>query len=137
MQGENTLEKLSKKLDSDLVIEELAEPEYLLQLSGKVAKWQSLFSKKIGQRKKLDTRKDIKFKELYMFYQFEFNVKLDKKELNTFINADSEYIQIREELDEIDTQIDFIEKAIKTLESQSWNLKTRLEYMKVLGLVDY
>jgi hypothetical protein len=130
------LEKLNTKLQEDIDVHESFEHEYLLNLSSKIAKWQALYSKKYREFKKLEEEKDVKFKELYMYYQFEFDVKLDKKELITFINSDIEFRKIRSKCDDVEVILNFIEKAIKTLENQNWSLKNRLEYMKALGFID-
>lgn len=130
------LKTLSDTLAKDLVVEEIEEPEYLLRLSSKIAKWQSLYTKKLHMFKSIQLLKDEKYKELYMYYQFEFDVKLDKKELSIFISADTEYRNLQTQSNDLEVQLNFIERAIKTLDSQSWNLKTRLEYMKILGLVN-
>lgn len=132
---DEVLEKMSKKLDDDLIYEESSEPEYLLRLSNKIARWQSLYSKKLREFKHMEIKLDEKYKELYMYYQFEFDVKLDKKELSIFIKSDGEYTSINSKFKNLEVQLGFIEKAIKTLEGQSWNIKTRLEYLKALGFV--
>lgn len=130
------LEKLNTKLLEDIEVTEAFEHEYLLNLSTKIAKWQALYSKKYREFKKAEEEKDSKFKELYLYYQYEYDLKLDKKELNTFITADVEFRNIRSKCDDLETILNFIEKAIKTLENQNWSLKNRLEYMKVMGFVD-
>ena len=130
------LEKLNIKLLEDIEVTEAFEHEYLLNLSTKIAKWQALYSKKYREFKKAEEEKDSKFKELYLYYQYEYDLKLDKKELNTFIIADVEFRNIRSKCDDLETILNFIEKAIKTLENQNWSLKNRLEYMRVLGFVE-
>jgi flagellar biosynthesis chaperone FliJ len=130
------LEKLNTKLLEDIEVTEAFEHEYLLNISTKIAKWQALYSKKYREFKKAEEEKDSKFKELYLYYQYEYDLKLDKKELNTFITADTEFRKVRSKCDDLETILNFIEKAIKTLENQNWSLKNRLDYMKVMGFVD-
>jgi len=127
------ISKMHQKLLKDLEVNELFEAEYLLQLSIKISNWQYLLSKKAKEYHQHSTLKDEKYKELYMYYQFEFDIKLDKKELGIFINADSEMRKIMFSLSDLEIQIKFIEGAIKDLESQQWALKNRLEYLTMFG----
>lgn len=133
---EDVLEKISRKLEEDNKVPEQFEHEYLLTLSAKISRWQSLYAKKLREFKKYQTVLDDKYKELYMYYQFEFEVKLDKKELNTFINADAEYRKIKLEMNDVECQLTLIQDGIKNLMGQSYNLKHRLDYMRLMGFVD-
>lgn len=133
---EEVIDSLTKELNKDLDVKENLEHDYLLTLSSKIQKWQTLFSKKTSKYKSLMIEKDIKFVELYKYYKFEFNIKLDKSEISSFVSADAEYREILKELNYNEVIISFCERAMKTLENQHWNLKTRLEYMKVLGYAD-
>lgn len=133
---EDTLSLIAKKLEDDNKVPETTEPDYLLTLSSKISRWQSLYSKKLREFKKLESELDSKYKELYLYYQFEFEVKLDKKELNIFINADSEYRLIKNELNDTECQLTLIQDGIKNLMGQSYNLKHRLDYMRLMGFVD-
>jgi hypothetical protein len=133
---EEVIDSLTKELNKDLDVKENLEHDYLLTLSSKIQKWQTLFSKKTSKYKSLMIEKDIKFVELYKYYKFEFNIKLDKAEISSFVSADAEYREILKELNYNEVIISFCERAMKTLENQHWNLKTRLEYMKVLGYAD-
>jgi hypothetical protein len=133
---ENTdkIQKLEEKLLSDLEVQEQSEQDYLLSLGTKIARWQSYYSKAKRKEYFLNSELDFKYKELYMYYLHEFNTKLDKKDIGVFIYADNEYRKLRSELQEIQILTQFSEKAIKTLESQQWALKTRLDYLQIYGI---
>lgn len=133
---EENLKLLEEKLNRDLDILEKDEPNYLLELSKKISKWQSFYSRKLNLLKKTTIDADVKYCELYKYYQFEIDIKLDKKELSTFIHADVEYRKLRKAMNDLEIVLNFTEKAIKLLENQHWHLKTRLEYMKVLGYAE-
>lgn len=128
-----TIEELSEKLDKDLDVADQGEPDYLLELSKKVNKWQTLYSRLKSKAHKIQTAMDTKYTELYMFYKQEFTIKLDKSELNTFITSDVEYIKYRDELVQTEIFIQYAEKAVKLLDSQQWALKSRLDYLHVYG----
>lgn len=132
----DVLEKLNTKLLEDIEVHSSFEHEYLLTISSKIARWQALYTKKFREFKKTEEEKDSKYKELYLYYQYEYNLKLDKKELSIFIGSDLEFRKLRSKSDDLEAILNFIEKAIKTLENQNWSLKNRLDYMKVLGFVD-
>lgn len=129
------IEKLEEKLLLDLEVSDQSEQDYLLTLSTKIAKWQGYYSKAKQKEYTIGSELDFKYKELYMYYTHEFSTKLDKKDIQIFIFADNEYRKLKIQQQEIQVLAQFAEKAIKTLESQQWSLKTRLDYLQVYGMV--
>ena len=129
------IEKLEEKLLLDLDVKEQSEQDYLLTLSTKIARWQGYYSKAKQKEYSIGSDLDFKYKELYMYYTHEFSTKLDKKDIQIFIFADNEYIKLKIQQQEVQVLAQFAEKAIKTLESQQWSLKTRLDYLQVYGMV--
>ena len=129
------IEKLEEKLLLDLEVSDQSEQDYLLTLSTKIAKWQGYYSKAKQKDYTIGSELDFKYKELYMYYTHEFSTKLDKKDIQIFIFADNEYRKLKIQQQEIQVLAQFAEKAIKTLESQQWSLKTRLDYLQVYGMV--
>ena len=129
------IEKLEEKLLLDLDVKEQSEQDYLLTLSTKIARWQGYYSKAKQKEYSIGSDLDFKYKELYMYYTHEFSTKLDKKDIQIFIFADNEYRKLKIQQQEVQVLAQFAEKAIKTLESQQWSLKTRLDYLQVYGMV--
>lgn len=129
------IEKLEEKLLLDLEVKEQSEQDYLLTLSTKIARWQGYYSKAKQKEYSIGSDLDFKYKELYMYYTHEFSTKLDKKDIQIFIFADNEYRKLKIQQQEVQVLAQFAEKAIKTLESQQWSLKTRLDYLQVYGMV--
>lgn len=128
------IEKLEEKLLLDLDVKEQSEQDYLLTLSTKIARWQGYYSKAKQKEYSIGSDLDFKYKELYMYYTHEFSTKLDKKDIQIFIFADNEYRKLKIQQQEVQVLAQFAEKAIKTLESQQWSLKTRLDYLQVYGM---
>lgn len=128
------IEKLEEKLLLDLEVKEQSEQDYLLTLSTKIARWQGYYSKAKQKEYSIGSDLDFKYKELYMYYTHEFSTKLDKKDIQIFIFADNEYRKLKIQQQEVQVLAQFAEKAIKTLESQQWSLKTRLDYLQVYGM---
>lgn len=129
------IEKLEEKLLIDLDVKEQSEQDYLLTLSTKIARWQGYYSKAKQKEYSIGSDLDFKYKELYMYFTHEFSTKLDKKDIQIFIFADNEYRKLKIQQQEVQVLAQFAEKAIKTLESQQWSLKTRLDYLQVYGMV--
>ena len=130
------IEKLSRKLNEDLNYQKGSEPEYLERFAKKITYWSQLYTKIQQGYNKAEYQLNKKYTELFKFYLLESDLNLQKTEIQKFINADLSYRAIQNQLQECKIQLDFIERALKILDRQTWLIKNRLEYMKVLGLVD-
>jgi|TARA_B110000467_G_scaffold164915_1_gene196630 hypothetical protein len=58
------------------------------------------------------------------------NLKIDKKELPLYLNADKTLNQFRESLEEHKELVNFIERTIKEIDNRSWSIKNALESNK-------
>lgn len=127
------LKKLADKLEEDTTFNEELLDNTIIKMSGKIAKWQALYGRKLWEFEELDLKRGKVYKELFYYYKFEFELQLDKKELETFIKSDEKYITIMKELKEIEVILKFIEEALKNLNNFNWNIRNWIEYKKLAG----
>lgn len=58
------------------------------------------------------------------------NLKIDKKEIPLYLNADKLLNTFRESLEEQKELVNFIERTIKEIDNRSWSIKNALESNK-------
>jgi len=103
-------------------IDKLAEAQVLM-LSYRHMMVDSLIKYKAAMHKKKSS--DINYRKLrYEFYKTSYNVKLDYREINDFINSD---MSLRNrQLDMLETQIEYYSKCIDSLDRLGWSIKNRI-----------
>jgi len=103
-------------------LDKLAEVQVLM-LSYRHMMVDNLIKYKSAMHKKKST--DINYrKSRYEHYKTNYNVKLDYREINDFINAD---MALRNrQIDMLETQIEFYSKCVDTLDRLGWSVKNRI-----------
>lgn len=125
------LEEYIKELETDLKIDELNLKDYQLRLPGIKHKWAGRivrhklemlqFSKKCDELKKTLTEK----------IQQESPVKLSLPSIAVAIENHSDYKNLQKELQEKKLVIELIEKAEKTFQSTTYDIKNLIEIIKL------
>lgn len=127
------LDILNKKLEEDIssLDYENLEP-YLIRLPNKISVWNKLLSAKIRDLDDIEISIQEKYKELYKYYKFEFDLTLDKSEIKFFINGDTEYTSLLKKKNKVKNIINFCENSIKILNDSSWSIKHLIDYRKMI-----
>lgn len=131
-----TKEKLSVMIEKDLFFDDNNVIQYITRLTSISAKYNKIFLNYAKKLEVLNFEVGIKYKELYSYYSYEFEISLDKKELKFFIEADTEYIDLQMKYLNIKLLCDYIDESKKLFVTQGFNIKNRLDLMKAFGIVD-
>lgn len=80
-------------------------------------------------------------RELFMYYTGKADVavlkrkgpidfKILKSDVDTFIKADQEMMEVQELLDEAERKVDIVGKLVIRVKDRQWDIKTAIEYLK-------
>ena len=58
------------------------------------------------------------------------DIKILKNELDTFMNGDSDMIEVQSEIDEMQLKFDYVERCLKNILERQWHIKNIIEWRK-------
>ena len=58
------------------------------------------------------------------------DIKILKNELDTFMNGDSEIIEIQTKIDNMQLMFDYAERCLKNILERQWHIKNIIEWRK-------
>ena len=107
-------------------------PQISLQIQEKISQLKKLRIALIKLYKQLDS----KWIELYEYYKTEYPIQLKDKEIQEFVRRNPEYLDLKEKVQTLETEIDVLEKEIKNLDNTRWDIKNFIEWTKLeMGVV--
>lgn len=125
------LEEYIKELEEDLKINELNLKDYQLRLPAIKHKWAGRYIRLkleiVHDNKKLDTLKKALTEEV----EKAAPVKLSIPAINQMIENHSKYKDFRRTIEEKKLAVELLEKAEKTLNSATFDIKNLIEIMKL------
>jgi hypothetical protein len=104
--------------------------DILVNLPLRVSKIQNMWRKLKRKYDVLEKEYDTKYINKFSYYKNEYSVSLSSSEIKTFIDKDTDMIDIIHKKQNILRNIEYMEKMIKNLESMQWTIKTYLEFEK-------
>jgi len=121
-------EKFRKTVEQDLKINVGNIDGELLVNVDRTQNYVSLWFRKVAELKEAIREKDKKYAELYNHYKYEFDKVLDTtKEVEIFIRGDEAYQIVCKKVDELSTEVDFLQKTHENMVSKGFNIR---DYMK-------
>jgi len=127
------LEKIQTSAKEDITVDRKHLDTYLLTAGVMLQKYSKLLARFTRKYYDLEDKLSIKYKELFMFYKQDFDIQLKDAEIKVFISSDLEYINIKKSIDNHKVIIDLLERTIKDIQGNSWNIKSIIEYYKLTG----
>lgn len=77
------------------------------------------------------------YRELYEFYTFDYNLKLSKEQIQTFIETDERYSQILDRALVLENIVDYCSDILDKLKNKGFEIKNYIDYNKwIKGYVD-
>lgn len=70
------------------------------------------------------------YRELYEFYTFDYNLKLGKEQLQTFIETDERYSQILDRALVLENIVDYCSDILDKLKNKGFEIKNYIDYNK-------
>ena len=107
-------------------------PQISLQIQDKISQLKKLRYALIKLYKQLDG----KWLELYEYYKTDYPMQLKDKEIKEFVERNPEYLDLKEKVQTLETEIDVLEKEIKNLDATRWDIKNFIDWTKLeMGVV--
>lgn len=97
-------------------------------------KYVTIFIFETKKLKKLKADVLKKHGELYHYYKFEHDYKLEtKSEIDAYINNNDDYYNLVLKMNDQEIVCKFLEKTMENINNMKWNIKNYLEYRKFLS----
>lgn len=104
--------------------------KYLQNLPSIIAKYQNYWFKYKRMYDKLETEYDELWISRFVYYKHDFDIKLTNSEIKDFLNKDKELNTIKSKIKQILAHNDWLERALKNLDSTRWDIKNVIEFEK-------
>lgn len=131
-----TFEEIQLEYENDIKWEFNKMDKYLQQLPASISKYQNYWFKLKRQYDKLEKEHDDLWIARFTYYKHDYDIKLTTSEIKDFLTKDSELTKVKHQAKKVITQIEWIERCLKNLDSIRWDLKNTLEYQKfVAGII--
>lgn len=131
-------EDLEKRLDDERkkwknsineLVKQLKKAEGLVEAQIQMLSYREIFVEKLAEYKSLSLKQskkfDVFYKDQYREYTINYDIKLTPAEKNQFIKADLGNLKIQ--IDLIETQINFFQESIKTMDAMSFAVNNRVK----------
>ncbi len=77
------------------------------------------------------------YRELFEFYTFDYNLKLNKEQIQTFIETDDRYSQILDRALVLENIVDYCSDILERLKNKGFEVKNYIDYNKwIKGFAD-
>ncbi len=120
----------------DLHVESLKTNDFLVS-------WISLFVKEKRLLKKLYIRKNKLIQALKIYYSGKASPdvyhekplgdRILRTELDSYIQADDEYLKLKEEIDEQESVVELCERAVDALKTRAFLIKDAIKYLEFIN----
>lgn len=127
---EAKIKELSEEFLNDTTWDSINIEKAVISHSFTVSKW---INKWMGFKRILDKVQkefDEKWQARYLYYRMDFDIQLKLDEIKLLIERDTELAELKEKRQNVISIIEYIEKALKNLEGQRWDMKNAIELMK-------
>jgi len=125
-----TFEDIQKEYNEDITWDEFNVSSKINLLAKYIVKYQNHY---FGGLKKLNIITQglgKKYQELYIYYKLDFEIKLKDQEIKTFIETNTEYLELKTAKSKLENQINYFEECMKNINSMRWDIKTYLDFEK-------
>jgi hypothetical protein len=101
-----------------------------------ISKYQLYWFKLKKQLDKLEAEHDEKWISRFQYYKHDFDIKLTNSEIKEFLTKDKDLIIIKTKTKSMITNLEYLEKCLKNLDSIRWDIKNYIDYTKfIAGIV--
>jgi len=122
-----------EKVAKDVKIEKSNLELELLTHSDMMQKYITLLTRYSRQLAQAQNKLDEKYKEKYEHYRFEYDKVLDNaREVGVYIKGDADYIKEKEKVDDLTSNVNFLQRTIDNLNQKSWSMKNLIELNRFL-----
>ena len=135
-----TLEQIMDMSKKDIKLDDISLDTESLRTPGlfdKYLKIHTLFKREL---KKLEKEYNQIKREKLVYYtgradrevydKNPLDIKILKNELDTFMNGDSEIIEIQTKIDNMQLMFDYVERCLKNILERQWHIKNIIEWRK-------
>jgi hypothetical protein len=128
-----TFEKMQEEYEKDIQWEFNKMDKYLQQLPSIISKYQNHWFKLKRAYDKIEREHDDNWAVRFSYYKHDYDIKLTNSEIKDFLNKDIELNKYKHQAKQLFTQIEWIERCLKNLDSIRWDLKNALDYQKFIA----
>lgn len=126
-----TLQSLKKSISADLKFDKTKLDSAAAENPHLVQKYLDLYTSTLMQMKDLDAKYAKLYRDKMVFYRTKWEFVPDTlKELEAFISGDDQIIDIRKEIKELNTIIQYLKETVQTFRDRAWAIKNIIEWHK-------
>lgn len=115
------MERIQKESAEDLAFDLESADLSSLRLSGLRQKWCTYVVRSELSRKKSEQEKKQKYRTLHEFYMKEYNLKIDRRDVDSYIEGDAEYQKLEASEEYWKQCSKFIDGILQALDKASYN----------------
>lgn len=127
------LDQLKEQYEQDITWEFTQIPVYASTIPLKIAKYQKMWMDLRNQHDKYEKQYNDLWIKRFMWYKQEFDISLSNTEIKVFLEKDTELNDIRAKQKKLMVILEWLEKAMKNLDSIRWDIKNVIEYQKFIS----
>jgi len=127
------LDELKEQYEEDIKWEFNDIPVFMSTISLKIAKYQKIWMELRNKHDKVEKEYNDLWIKRFMWYKQEFDITLSNSEIKVFLEKDQELNELRLKQKKLLVILEWLEKAMKNLDSIRWDCKTALEYHKFVN----
>lgn len=122
------MERIQKESADDLSFDLENADTSSLQLSRIRQKWCTYAVRAELSRKKSEQEKKQKYRTLHEFYMKEYNLKIDRRDVDSYIEGDLEYQRLEASEEYWKQCSKFVDGILQCLDKATWNISNAIKW---------
>lgn len=116
-------EEAQKELEFNMINAEVVS----MKIPSLVQKYAQLMIMAKAQVKKADMELSAKYKERYDYYSMDHNHRIDRRDLEVYINGDAEYQGMQGKVEGWKLKVEYLDIILKALDRASFNINNAIK----------
>jgi hypothetical protein len=124
----NPKSKIFSEVDEDLHFDLQCADDKLMRIASLRDKYSRILLSARTKMNELDLKRKRIRAELYEYYIVDYNVKLDRRDIPTFIDGDTKYQAVLNEINKLDEKMEYIDSILKSLSDLNYTIPAGIKW---------
>lgn len=124
------IQEYEQEARKDFEVEITTINSYCLRMGYILSKWSRYLYNEEMFLNDIESELSAIYKSRLYYYSYEAPEKIDKKQLDSFVNGDPEYVEKKRELKAQQNLVNFVNNILKALSNQSYYINNCIKHLE-------